>query len=225
MPKKSPKKFKNTKKLKVRSVSKQGAKNITFHRLREKKKIVEKKDIVLEKKTVLSTQPKPLSNVDTSKKLDIQKTLTVLSKKQVEESPNTKKGSKLIFIFIFVIIVLGGMIFISTKINWSQLIGSFKKPATKLETSSSKRTVTWEEFEKRPEGNSNNENQNNSNGTDSSNNSNNTDESSNTETDNGTESPYTSAIVTEIKNTLSSIQGEIDNLDVENLAQPATYEF
>ena len=235
MPKKSPKKFHNTKKTKIKNLSGQETKNVLLQ-AKKNKPLAVKNNKLNEKETVLITQSKPAFKVDTSKNLDIKETnivqgkkpLSVISENLAEKTPYKVKRLKLIIIFIIITVILGGILFTSTKINWSKFIDLLKKPITKVETSLSGRTVSWDEFEKKSGENSNNDNTNDSDGTDSSNNNNdnnNENNNGNVNSNNETDNPYTSALLTEVKNTLSSIQGEIDNLDVENLAQPDTYEF
>lgn len=219
MPKKSPKKFKNTKKAKVKSISKLEVKSNVRVKREEKK---------AEKKSV--------SNVNIGNSLDFKKTENpielkappVLLKEQtvkdLQPQKRFKVTTKKAVIFLMLIIVIGGILFLLPKVDFNKLILLLKKPSIKLETSSSNRTVIWDEFEKNPENSDNTDSSNNNNNDNNSNNDNN-DNNNEEETDNETESPYTSALLLEIKNTLLSIQGEIDILDTESLDQPTTYEF
>ncbi|KKP69322.1 hypothetical protein A2X44_04190 [candidate division CPR3 bacterium GWF2_35_18] len=225
MRKKAPKKFHQTKKLKTRPVLSKKTKELP---LRGKKK-----NEVLEVKTIPVSTEEPKDSLDTNKQTDIEKTDKVLENKiqtiiskdvNKQVLPPQKRSQFLVSLLILIFItILVGVFLIFTKIGWSKVLDSLKKTVTKTETSSSNRNVIWDEFMKNPEGSSDSQNNNNDTGTSDSN-SNNDDNSSN-DTDSETDNLYTSTILTGIKNTLLSIQGEIDNLDIENLNQPTTYEF
>ena len=184
-------------------------------------------------KTIPVSTEEPKDSLDTNKQTDIEKTDKVLENKiqtiiskdvNKQVLPPQKRSQFLVSLLILIFItILVGVFLIFTKIGWSKVLDSLKKTVTKTETSSSNRNVIWDEFMKNPEGSSDSQNNNNDTGTSDSN-SNNDDNSSN-DTDSETDNLYTSTILTGIKNTLLSIQGEIDNLDIENLNQPTTYEF